>query len=201
MKKLVYHSPLVLLLVFISVQGFGQTDTTKPKSVSPLLDKYYTRPKKDTVAAKPVFKSTGVQQKTAKTPTPVMQKPIEEKRLTFPTPNRPAIATTPTVPADSISTVVVEAPVITTPVTETPVTAPLSTSIIIADTKLSIPVADTSKITRPVITTTAAIPPKSPVAKPEGGFERPRLGSSSPLYNTYKKNNNGAGSVTTLPKR
>ncbi len=27
-----------------------------------------------------------------------------------------------------------------------------------------------------------------------------RLGSSSPLYDTYEKNNNGAGSVTTSPK-
>ncbi|MEO6819247.1 MAG: hypothetical protein ABI204_05930 [Ginsengibacter sp.] len=28
-----------------------------------------------------------------------------------------------------------------------------------------------------------------------------RLGSSSPLYNTYKKNDNGAGSVTTNPNK
>ena len=28
-----------------------------------------------------------------------------------------------------------------------------------------------------------------------------RLGSSSPLYNTYEKNNNGAGSVTTNPNK
>lgn len=27
-----------------------------------------------------------------------------------------------------------------------------------------------------------------------------RLGSSSPLYDTYKKNKNGAGAVTTTPK-
>lgn len=31
-------------------------------------------------------------------------------------------------------------------------------------------------------------------------YDRDRLGSSSPLYNTYEKNNNGAGSVTTSPK-
>lgn len=28
-----------------------------------------------------------------------------------------------------------------------------------------------------------------------------RLGSSSPLYNTYKKNKNGAGAVTTNPNK
>jgi hypothetical protein len=28
-----------------------------------------------------------------------------------------------------------------------------------------------------------------------------RLGSSSPQFNTWEKNNNGAGSVTTSPKQ
>ena len=198
MKKLFYHTPLLLLLVLFSVQGFGQADTTKKKSVSPLLDKYYTRPKEDTVATKPVNKSTGVQQRTVKTPTPVMQKPIEEKKLTFPTPIRPAIAVTPAAakteiePVDSVPPVIAEAPLIT---------APLSTSTILADTKIAKPITDTSKITRPVIAVATNTPVKKSVAKPEGGFTRPRLGSSSPLYNTYEKNNNGAGSVTTLPKR
>lgn len=215
MKKLFYHTPLLLLFVFFSIQGYGQAeaeaDTTKKTSKSPLLDKYYTRPKEDTVATKTVIKSTGVEQKTVKTPAPVKQAPIEEKRLAFPTPERPAIATTPTAPeiaplpapviasADSISTVVAEAPVKILPVAEPPVTTPLSKSTIVADTKISMPVTDSSKITRPVITIAATVPPKIAVTKPEG-FKRPRLGSSSPLYNTYEKNNNGAGSVTTLPK-
>lgn len=212
MKKLFYHTPLLLLLVFFSVQGFAQadttiiTDTTKNISKSPLLDKFYTRPKEDTVAAKPVIKSTGVQTKTAKTPVPVKQTQIEENKLTFPAPTRPAIAVTPTetpkiemVPVDSITSVVAEAPIKTVPVIENPVTTPLSQSTIVADTKISMPVADTSRITRPVITTTTTVPPRIPVVKPEG-FKRPRLGSSSPLYNTYEKNNKGAGSVTTLPK-
>lgn len=200
MKKLFYHTPLLLLLVLFSVNGFAQTDTTKKESKSPLLDKYYSRPKEDTVAKKPVIKSTGVQQRTVKTPIPAKQAPIEEKRLAFPTPIRPAIATTPPETKDSVAPVVAEAPVKTTPVVEPIVIGPLSKGSIIADAKIAVPVTDTSKITRPVISATLTTPPKQPVAKPEGGFKRPRLGSSSPLYNTYEKNKNGAGSVTTLPK-
>lgn len=201
MKKLFYHTPLLLIFAFLSIQGFGQADTTKKTSDHPLLDKYYPRPKEDTIAGKPVIKSSGVQQRTVKTPTPVKQVSIEEKRLTFPTPVRPAIATAaPVVKQDSAATAVTEAPVIIAPVAEPVVAAPLSKGTIIADTKISVPVSDTSKISRPVITSTAALPPKTTVPKPEG-FKRPRLGSSSPLYNTYEKNNNGAGSVTTLPKR
>lgn len=203
MKKLFYHTPFLFLLVFFSLQGFGQADTIKKKSVSPLLDKYYTRPKEDTVAAKPVIKSTGVQQRTVTAPAPVKQATIEENRLTFPTPTRPAIAATPVAPTpkiepvDSVAPGIVAAPV----VIETPVVAPLSTSIIVADTKIASPITDTSKIIRPVIISTAVIPPKKPISKPEGSLYRTRLGSSSPLYNTYEKNKNGAGSVTTLPKR
>ena len=37
--------------------------------------------------------------------------------------------------------------------------------------------------------------PSSPV------YRDTRLGSSSPMYNTYEKNNNGAGSVTTNPNK
>lgn len=205
MKKLFHRTPLLLFFVFFSTQGFtqtdttSQTDTTKQKSLSPLLDKYYTRPKEDPVAKKPIVKSKGVQQQTVKTPAPAKQVPIEEKRLTFPTPARPAIATTPPLP-DSATTVVAEAPVMTAPVSEPVITAPLSKGTIVADTKISKTVTDTTKITRPVITSTAALPPKTTIPKPQG-FKRPRLGSSSPLYDTYEKNNNGAGSVTTLPKR
>ena len=210
MKILFHHTPLLLLFVFFSTQGFTQADTTtqrdttKQKSLSPLLDKYYTRPKEDTVVKKPVIKSTGVQQRTVNTPSPVKQVPIEEKRLSFPTPTRPAIATTPpsTSLPDSATTLVAEAPVITAPVTQPIVTPPLSTTNIVADTKMAGPITDTSKITRPVITSSAKIvPPKRPAPIPEGSLYRTRLGSSSPLYNTYEKNKNGAGSVTTLPKR
>ena len=37
--------------------------------------------------------------------------------------------------------------------------------------------------------------PASPI------YRDTRLGSSSPLYNTYKKNDNGAGSITTNPNK
>ena len=206
MKKLFYPFTFLILCLLFSMHGFAQvdstkqTDTTKQKSLSPLLDKYYNRPKEDTVVKKPVIKSTGVQQRTVKTPAPVKHEVIDEKRLSFPTPTRPAFATSPSAP-DSVVTAVAETPVKSTVITERAITPPISTNTIIADTKISMPISDTSRINRSAIATTTAIPPKKPASKPEGSLLRTRLGSSSPLYNTYEKNKNGAGSVTTLPKR
>ncbi len=214
MKKLLYHTPMLLFFVFFSLKGIAQADTatikdsTKQVSKSPLLDKFYTRPNEEKAAMKPVIKSTEAQTKTAKIPLPVKQTQIEENKLIFPAPTRPAIAVTPAelpkveiVPiVDSIPPIIAESPTKTAPGIEIPVITPLSKGTILADTKISLPIADTSRINRPVITTTATVPPTIPIARPEG-FKRPRLGSSSPLYNTYEKNNNGAGSVTTLPKR
>lgn len=41
--------------------------------------------------------------------------------------------------------------------------------------------------------------PQTPVATPL--YRDTRLGSSSPLYNTYQKNDNGAGAITTNPNK
>lgn len=49
-----------------------------------------------------------------------------------------------------------------------------------------------------------AATPTLPVIPPENNntiYRDTRLGSSSPLYNTYKKNDNGAGAVTTNPNK
>ncbi len=198
MKKLLLNTPILLLFVFFSINGFAQADTTKQSSDHPLLDKYYPRPKEDTVAKNPVLKSKGVLQKNViatpkNTPQP---QPIEEKRLSFPTPvQRPVIAAAPA-PAQKDSVVIVE--------TETPVTAPMSTGVIVSDSKLATPVfADSAKIAKSVIVTATTTPPpaKKTTSKIDPGYQRNRLGSSSPLYNTYEKNAKGAGSVTTMPKR
>ena len=37
--------------------------------------------------------------------------------------------------------------------------------------------------------------------QPQVMYRDTRLGSSSPLYNSYKKNDNGAGSITTNPNK
>lgn len=39
------------------------------------------------------------------------------------------------------------------------------------------------------------------IPTPPSNYRDTRLGSSSPLYNTYKKNDNGAGAVTTNPNK
>ncbi len=192
MKKLLHYIPLLLIFVFFSVNGFTQVlDTTKQNSEHPLLDKYYPRPKTDPIPKNPAVKSTGVEQKTVIATPKKMPQPIEEKRLSFPSPvQRPEIVAAP-VKKDSV---IVEV--------ETPVITPVSKGVAITDSKL-VPVSDSVKIAKPVIATATVLPtpaPKPP-SKVEAGYERNRLGSSSPLYNTYEKNAKGAGSVTTLPKR
>jgi hypothetical protein len=44
------------------------------------------------------------------------------------------------------------------------------------------------------------VPAKAQTQAPSTPYNDTRLGSSSPLYDTWEKNNNGAGSVTTSPK-
>jgi hypothetical protein len=48
----------------------------------------------------------------------------------------------------------------------------------------------------------SVIPAIKSKSQAEGHIYRPtRLGSSSPLYNTYEKNNYGAGAITTNPNK
>lgn len=194
MKKFLYNSSLFLLLMFYSIQGYSQMDTIIKTSEHPLLDKYYPRPKEDTVARNPVIKSTGVSQKNViATPKP-QPKAIEEKRLTFPTPVRKEEI--PVVDASPVQKDVTPA------VSEMPVTTPVSTGIATSQTSAIAPLTDSTKIAKPVILSPATTPPpESKTSSPIKTIYRNRLGSSSPLYNTYEKNKNGAGSVTTLPKR
>lgn len=193
MKKLLLNIPILLFFVFFSVKGFAQADTTKQSSDHPLLDKYYPRPKEDTIAKNPTIKSKGVEQKNVIATPKNKPQSIEEKRLSFPTPvQRPVIASAP-VQKDSV---VIEV--------EPPVIVPISTGVIVADSKLPTPVsADISQIAKPAIATAnpTLTPAKKNNSKIDPGYQRNRLGSSSPLYDTYEKNAKGAGSVTTLPKR
>lgn len=191
MKKLFLNTPLLLLFVFFSINGFSQADTAKQTTDHPLLDKYYPRPKTEPVPKKPVVKSTGVEQKNVIVTPKNKTQLIVENRLYFPTPvQRPETAVAP-VKKDSVLVEV-----------ESPVFTPVSKGVVITDAKL-VPVSDSAKITKPVMSAAIATPPSSPKpqSRIEPGYQRNRLGSSSPLYNTYEKNAKGAGSVTTLPKR
>lgn len=186
MKKLPLNLSFLVLFVFVSINGFGQTDTTTKKSDHPLLDKYYPRPKSDTIARNPLIKGTGVE-KNPILATPNNKQTVVEPRLTFPSPvQRPE--TVPVVAQkDSLN--------------ENPQIAPVSKGIALKNSNLAIPNSDSAKIAKPVIAAVAPSPAKKSPPKSEPGYQRNRLGSSSPLYNTYEKNANGAGSVTTLPKR
>ena len=69
------------------------------------------------------------------------------------------------------------------------------------ETKTSPAVTDTLAVNKPTITSLAPVQKKvQPQPLPATPYIDTRLGSSSKLYDTYEKNNNGAGSVTTSPK-
>jgi hypothetical protein len=185
------HKKIILfvtLIVLFSLSGFSQASST---SEHPLLDKYYPQKKADTnktvvneikpavikpepVAAPPAVKTAPV----VVTPSPV--KAVPE--------TAPVVKTAPvpeTVPA-------IEPPVVTPSPVSAPV-SPISTTTAVATTPvINKPAIDTTRI--------AATQKIQPRPAPEEPYNPSRLGSSSRLYDTYKKNSNGAGSVTTLPK-
>jgi hypothetical protein len=71
----------------------------------------------------------------------------------------------------------------------------------VSETKPVPAVTDTTAINKPITIPIPVPVPKNVQAKPAAApYNENRLGSSSPLYDTWEKNNNGAGSVTTSPK-
>jgi hypothetical protein len=167
---------LFIFVVLFCLHGFSQT----PKeSTHPLLDKYYPRPEVDTP-------QTVVIQRPAPE-TPVPPKMVPQKTITNPPPVKPSVAEK-IVPEAKPVAVAADSSVITKPV-EPVIAAPTTPSI-------SAPVAPVASAqVQPVLST-----PKPVASKPATPYKRERLGSSSPLYNTWEKNNNGAGSVTTGSK-
>ena len=163
-------------VVIFSLKGFSQTPQ---ESTHPLLDKYYPSPKVDTP-------QTVIIQRPAPE-TPVPQKIVPQKTITNPPPVKPSVVAK-TVPESKPVAVVTDSAVIAKPVEPT-VSAPTAPTV-------SAPVAPVASAqVQPVVST-----PKPVVSKPSTPYNRDRLGSSSPLYNTWEKNNNGAGSVTTGSK-
>ena len=67
----------------------------------------------------------------------------------------------------------------------------------VSQTKPVPPVTDTTAVNKPTIPAVVAPVQKKPAAPP---YNENRLGSSTPQYDTWEKNNNGAGAVTTSPK-
>jgi hypothetical protein len=176
-QKIILLTTLFALL--FSLQTFSQTTE---KSDHPLLDKYYPTPKKDTntviaPATKPVVETK-----------PVVRPQASPIISTAPVaPSAVPVATSPNIPAATSPNIPVE----TQPVVVTSIAPAIK-----ADTAAKAPeTAVTNKIapvTNPAPVKKAAA--AQPVTQP---YRSTRLGSSSKLYDTWEKNNNGAGSVTT----
>jgi len=191
---------LLLIMTLFALQGFSQAPD---KSDHPLLDKYYPRAQKtvDTAKAKPAPEFAPAPEtnpipvaKPAATATtaPAIVKPATN----VPEPIiKPLAETTP--PSTGTA-----APVVTT---SSNTTATEPGTKLISETKAPEPVIDTTAAVKPAAVVVQP-PPVQPVKKvqPQGPPPTPyidtRLGSSSPLYDTYQKNSDGAGSVTTRPK-
>ncbi|MEO8765606.1 MAG: hypothetical protein ABI416_15005 [Ginsengibacter sp.] len=196
----------VLFILLFSLQGFSQTiDKSSPeadKSLHPLLDKYY--PRADT------NKAVTTQIKPAPANKPVAVTPVVSGAVTPP----PVIAEEP--PATTTVSGVTTTPATTTPaITSAMVpaltTAPAMTPGQAVPTETVNGVATEPSITTPVITTTISINKttlvtvQAPAQKvqtqpPPPPYMDTRLGSSTKQYDTWEKNKNGAGSVTTSPK-
>ena len=228
------ESIIIILGIIISNAAFSQ-DTTDTR----LVDKYY--PKSETPTPEPENKITPISRNESLNNSPLQQKsvinsnPISGSVVAQPTQapdtktNDINIADPVTnVPATDINPqqqepVVKNDPVVSQPAqppvhntTHTPAITTPAAGHVYRDTRLgsSSPQYDTYKKNdygAGSITTNPnkngggtgmemSNPPITEPATQNPAQDRNRLGSSSPQYNTYEKNNYGAGSVTTSPK-
>jgi hypothetical protein len=173
---------LIMFVVLFSLPGFSQT---AEKSEHPLLDKYYPQKQHDD---------------TNKTITNQI-KPVPQTKPSSTVTNIAGLKTKPvaittTIPADTLTTI----PGVTT----TTVPSVTTTSSVTTTPDVTTIAAPT---TTPVVnkpdTVTARIPVQEkvqPQRAPSHPYIDTRLGSSTQQYDTWEKNSNGAGSVTTSPK-
>ncbi len=184
-----------IFIAFFSLQGHSQT---KKESNHPLLDKYYPRAEKD----------TGANVTTAPKPTPqFVQPPVVSPALPSPATPAPIITTTVNAPITTAplpgqkiasGTMIQDTLVIAKTIPES---IPQPETKIVAETIPSSTVTKVAASNTPVSTTTLV--PAQKVVQPRPSSTTPydtRLGSSTQAYDTWKKNNNGAGSVTTSVK-
>ena len=169
-----------IFLIIFSIQSFGQDSTYK--SAHPKMDKYYPRPQKTQVL------DNNAEATPAKPITSTSQAPV---MATAPAPTNTVAS--PPVPTVTAPTPPPEPQIEVGPaVTSTPV-EPSGTKL---NSSNSVSAPATVTVTTPVPKTVSQ--PKAPPAPP---YMDTRLGSSSPQYDTWEKNNNGAGSVTTNSKQ
>ena len=195
---------LTLLLSFTTLFALTGFSQAPDKTSHPLLDKYYPRAEKKPDTAKTVAPETPAFVPTPETNRIPVTKPATTATVapTIVTPNtnapepiiKPQAETTP--PSSGAA-----APVVNTS-TNSISTEP--TTKLISDTKAPVEVIDTATEVKPVVVVQKPVQPVQkkiePKGPPEPRYIDTRLGSSSPLYDTYEKNSNGEGSVTTRPK-
>ncbi len=187
---------LTFLVIFLAVFSFRAISQNTEKSKHPLLDKYY--PQKSEAQTNTPAPVGSAQQNPVKSVAtrPVNTAPIVEAKPV--SPPKTDIEPKSEAPAKPVVTTAVSAPI---PVTASKGTQSIETQSVAGKPEL-VP------ISKAITDTTAANKPVNPAAvstaqKPLQGrpsavpLRTTRLGSSSPLYDTYEKNNNGAGSVTT----
>lgn len=176
-------------VILFSLHGFSQTD----QSAHPLLDKYYPQPKKDTSKAivkknqppapKPeVFPAAPVAKQSPLVSPPVTKPIVAEEIKT------PAVTNTPTPTSITSAQNANTTPIATVTSLEKP------QPVIKSDTSTVVKPSPTVMVKAPV---KEVLQPRSPAPPP---YMDTRLGSSTKQYDTYEKNSNGAGSVTTSPK-
>lgn len=174
---------VVIFPLLLSLQGFSQTPE---KSNHPLLDKYY--PQKQNADTNTTITADTRPAITQPSPTQ-LTKPVPAQKIIV-----PATDTT-TIKSTNIHITVPEAKPIIEP-TPTTISQPVT------QTTSVVQVTDTTAVNKPI--NIIPVAPISQKIQKQGPARAPyrdtRLGSSSPLYDTYEKNSNGAGSVTSNPK-
>jgi hypothetical protein len=171
---------IIILGIIISNAAFSQ-DTTETR----LVDKYY--PKIETPAPEPENKITPISRNEPLNNSPVQQKPVINNN-----PISESVVAQPTqIPDTKTNDINIADPVTTVP--ETDIKPQQQKPVINNDPIVSQSSEPSVSNTTPIsVTTTTAT----------GHIYRDtRLGSSSPQYNTYEKNDYGAGAVTTNPNK
>lgn len=158
--------------VFVLLFASQGFSQSTEKSLHPLLDKYYPRPE-----APDTNRTVSTQIKTVPGTKPAAVDKTVSSSTNTPSLIVPAETTTPAdTTTQSVSTVPGMA------------TTPTLTS--------------TTSVNKPT-TVTAGLPAQKKVQTPPAptsSYTDTRLGSSTKSYDTWEKNSNGAGSVTTSPK-
>lgn len=195
----------IFFIVFLSLFFSRAFSQATDKSEHPLLDKYYPQPKKDTpktVLNAPVNPPETITTAAVPAKPVVNTPPAAVVRPITPPVVKPIVKSSPSVPQlPAATSSPVQAP--PPPPTVTPeITTPISTSGTVIKNAPSI--TDTTSVIKPSASGARPLAKVQEVVQPHSPappiYMDTRLGSSTPQYDTYEKNNYGAGSVTTSPK-